>query len=142
GGVAVCDVGQVAEDRAAEPVDQLQIDLDVEASSPSGEVLVELSGDRVGAGRGPEQAGTDGSGEGAEDVVVVFALEGHSHQAHGRGRQEQRADGTVDVPVGDVEQPVAVGPSTEVVVQFGQVVGGGWRHDGIEQEVVGGAGDV
>ena len=58
---------------------------------------------------------------------MVLDAERHPDQTGGRARQQQRADGAVDRPVGDVEQVVGGGADREVPVQARQVVVGDVR---------------
>ena len=106
GGVPVPDLGQMAQHGAPESGRKPPVQRQVEAAPSPGEVLVEFPCGRVQTGGGVEDTGADPVGQGLQDGVVAFAGVGDPDQAGlGRG-QQQRANGAVDGPVGDVEDAV------------------------------------
>ena len=114
GGVALGgaerDHAQVLEHLTPEPRGEAQVDRDVERAPAAGEVLVELARDAVEARRRQEDPRAHRGRQGVEHGVVALAREGDAHEPLRRGGQQERAERAVDGAVGDVEQPLAVGP--------------------------------
>ena len=142
GGVAgrlpVPDPGQVGEDGAPEAVRQPEVEGQIEARAPAGEVLLQLPGGPVQAGGGPQHTRADAGGEAGQDGVVVLAGVGHPDEPLFGGGQEQRPHRGVQRAVGDVQDSGPRRLRDEALVEpalgFGVHVGQGG------EEVAGGGG--
>jgi hypothetical protein len=64
-----------------------------------------------------QHPGAHGLGEPRQFRVVADVLVHDPHQPDRGGREQQRPDGGVDGPVGEVEQPVPLGVGDEPGVQ-------------------------
>ena len=106
--MSVADVGQSVEHGAAESGRQAPVQRHIEGVPTAGKVLLEFPCGCVQPRRGVEDAGADPVGQGFQHGVMAFAGVGHPDQAGLGGGQQQRADGGVDGPVGDIEDAVPV----------------------------------
>src|SRR3954470_3531815 len=89
---AVADVAKMGDDAATEAVGEPEIDGQLEAGAPLGEVLVELTSGGVQPSRCAKHTRTHGVGEGRQHSIVVFDVVGHADQPDCGGCQQQGAD--------------------------------------------------
>ena len=118
---------------AAEPVDELEVDGEVEALELTTQVRLDLAHRVIEPTRRHQHAWADRGRQLAEHGVEVLEREGDPHEPGGGGGQQELPDAGVDRPVGDVDQSLAGRAVDESVVQPGRdrwECGGACDHEG------------
>jgi hypothetical protein len=89
---------------ASEPLRELEVQAQIEFSTRTGKVLVQLASDGVESARVMKHSGTDRTGQPFQNKVVPFDGKSNPHQAHIGRRQEQLSDRRIDGSICHVDQ--------------------------------------
>src|SRR3954468_15442314 len=138
--LAIGDVAQPEEHRAAEPVRELQVDRQRERTALAGEVLVELAGSLVEPARRAQDPRADGARQARKDRIVILAVERHTHEALCGRREEERSERAVHRAIRHVQSALAFRKAGEVVVEGCLVASGKRALESIDDLLVGGHG--
>jgi hypothetical protein len=89
---------------ASEPLRELEVQAQIEFSTRTGKVLVQLASDSVQPARVMKHTGADGVRQTFQNEVVPFDGKGNPHQADIGRRQEQLSDRRIDGSICHVDQ--------------------------------------